>query len=241
MLLLPDLLHVSQPFGVQQQQRVSGLEGVRHAPHPDSFGVSLHAGAQGETCVGDEAQRRRIPKAGAHGVSDAHPSPSLTRPPPGQPVHQVGFAAAVQPGDGHHHHGLRDVGQHLQGVLPHRQPLPCVVLDEAHGLLHLHHRRCGCQGCHHSLQWERRDFVTGRRQPCSDSPRSVSPSKAFLAPLHSSLPSPFAPSWAAHCKDNHDLSPLPTRSPTALQHRAVWLPHTSTSPPPVQRAVGESE
>jgi len=58
-LLLPYLLHIAQPFGVQQHQSVSRLAGVRYTPHPDTFGVGLHAAAQGETC-GEDARTSSV-------------------------------------------------------------------------------------------------------------------------------------------------------------------------------------
>lgn len=79
--LLPHLLSVSQPLGVQQHQRVSGLAGVRHAPHPDSFGVRPHAGAQGETWGCKEPEQREIPSRRSRaprpgqGMCTSHPLP----------------------------------------------------------------------------------------------------------------------------------------------------------------------
>lgn len=55
---------------------------------------------------------------------------------PGQLVHQVGFARAVEAHNGHHHHRLLDGRQDPQGLLVGCQ-LPFHILNEAHGAWHV--------------------------------------------------------------------------------------------------------
>lgn len=49
---LPYLLHIAQALGVQEDQSVVRLGGVRHTPHPDALGFRLHCRAQRETYKG---------------------------------------------------------------------------------------------------------------------------------------------------------------------------------------------
>ena len=55
---------------------------------------------------------------------------------PSQPVHQVGFACAVEAHNGHHHHWLLDSRQDPQSPLVGYQ-FPFHILNEAHRAWHV--------------------------------------------------------------------------------------------------------